>query len=404
MGTAFACTLFNDVIQYFRLKKSPLFACSLDAEKCFDSICHDALFYKLHDRMPPTHWLTLKRWYGGLKAAVKWKGTMSGLFDISRGTRQGSVLSPHLFNIFIDGLLEELKNSPEQVRIGPCQINSFAYADDITLMSTSIRGLQSLINTCTSYANKWRFRFGLKKTKCLVMAPARFIRNNTPSWTLNGQPIDVVDSLEVLGVHFGSSEAHANCRADKCRRAFHGLRALGLPYPGCDTHVKRYLLRSICQPVLLYGTETIALSPHSMRHLNTTFNNLVKRSLGLSKRSRSSNVLNAMSLPCVSDLIKHYSSSLLHRIFKISSPVRELCSVFLSMFMTNGFRCPGTLVDRLLNFNVSPVHCLFSKPRACFNSERNGIDDSLRYLLSSEFFLKPYADEHILAVLLTKSF
>lgn len=402
MGTAFACTLLNDVMQYFKMKKSPLYTCSLDAEKCFDSICHNALFFKLHDKIPAAHWLTLKRWYSGLKAAVKWRKTTSDLFVVSRGTRQGSVLSPHLFNIFIDGLLSELRNCPEQVRIGPCQMNSFAYADDITVMSTSVPGLQTLVNMCSAYADKWNFKFGLKKTKCMVTAPARFSRE--PTVTLKGQPIEVVDSLEVLGVQFGSSDAHVSNRAAKCRRAFHGLRSLGLPYPGCDTQVKRYLLRSICQPVLLYGAETIALPAQSLQFLKTSFNNLVKRSLGFNTRSRSSMILNAMNLPCVTDLIMHSTSALLHRIFNVPSPVRDLCSFFLSMFLIDGFRCPGTLIDRLLNFNVSPTRCVFIKPRFYSNRECDGIVDSLRFLISSEHFLKPYADEHIVAVLMTKSF
>ena len=70
-GTSLACTLYNDVKCYFEHAKSVLFTCSLDAEKCFDSIWHQALFYKLIDRIPNSHWLTLYRWYRGLKATVK---------------------------------------------------------------------------------------------------------------------------------------------------------------------------------------------------------------------------------------------------------------------------------------------------------------------------------------------
>ena len=56
-GTAFACTLFNDCKAYFEHSKSPLYTCSLDAEKCFDSICHYSLFYKLWGKIPNEHWL-----------------------------------------------------------------------------------------------------------------------------------------------------------------------------------------------------------------------------------------------------------------------------------------------------------------------------------------------------------
>ena len=47
-GTAHACTLYNDTVQYFKKKMSPLYAYRLDAEKCFDSLSHSELFRKLY--------------------------------------------------------------------------------------------------------------------------------------------------------------------------------------------------------------------------------------------------------------------------------------------------------------------------------------------------------------------
>ena len=78
------------------------------------------------------------------------------------------MLSPTLFNIFIDDLLLVLQLSESGVRIGSQQISSFAYADDITLLSTILPDLQHLINLCTDYAQTWRFDFGIKKIKMYV--------------------------------------------------------------------------------------------------------------------------------------------------------------------------------------------------------------------------------------------
>jgi hypothetical protein len=58
-GTSMACSLYNDIKSYFDFMKSPLYTCSLDAEKCFDSIWHSAMFYKLIDILPDFHWSTL---------------------------------------------------------------------------------------------------------------------------------------------------------------------------------------------------------------------------------------------------------------------------------------------------------------------------------------------------------
>ena len=92
-------------------------------------------------------------WYNKLNAVVKWNGSYSKLYGVTltRGTRQGNVLSPYLFNIFINQLLLDLNNCDADIRIGDTLYNSMAYADDITLFSTNVRDLQNLIDVCVAY-------------------------------------------------------------------------------------------------------------------------------------------------------------------------------------------------------------------------------------------------------------
>ena len=126
------------------------------------------------------------------------------------------------------------------------------------IFSPTVPGLPHLINMCADYADTWRFKFGIKKTKCLAMPPHRF--HDQPKWFLKDALIENVDALEILGVNFGPKASHVDRRAEKCRRSFHSLRSLGLPYPGCHALVKAHLWKTICQPVLLYGSECIAMT------------------------------------------------------------------------------------------------------------------------------------------------
>ena len=194
----------------------------------------------------------------------------------------------------------DLSNSEDKVSIGPCSVNSFAYADDITVMCTTVPGLQRLINICAQYACKWRFRFGVKKTKCMVMDQG--LLSEKPMWHMNDS---VIEYVEILGVHFDSKgEAHANVRSEKCRRAFHSLRDVGMAYPGSATEVKAYLWNTMCQPVLSYGLETINLKNNTIKRLEILQGNLLKQALGFSKTARSTNLMKILGVLSIEERIK----------------------------------------------------------------------------------------------------
>ena len=114
---------------------SNMFICSLDAEKCFDSIWHDGLFYKLIDIFDTVLWRFLYNWYSNLEAVIKWDGHFHRQysFKVTRGTRQGSIISPILYNIFLSDLMKQLNKSEFGLCISNELYSSFAYANDITL-------------------------------------------------------------------------------------------------------------------------------------------------------------------------------------------------------------------------------------------------------------------------------
>jgi hypothetical protein len=404
-GTSMACNLFTDIISYCQLKRSPLLVASLDAEKCFDSVCHTSLFAKLIDILPGNQWLFLNEWYKRLNAVIKYRGQFSKSFVITRGTRQGSVLSPYLFNIFIDELLEKLSMSNFGIHIGNKLYNSFAYADDITVMSSSVTGLQKLIDICTDYSKRWRFNFNKDKSKCMLIGKNPFIVE--PSLYMNGCMLENVNTLEILGNIYnqtGSSSDHINKRIAKCRQSFYSLAPAGILYPGASTDVQMYLYSHICQPTLTYGLDCLNLTQNDVSKLDSVQGKFIKQCLGLSKRSHNTQLLEALNVRKVSQIYEKSCISLYNRIGKVSTPARDLLLYSLSRYVLYGEVVPGTLLSTVISKGYSPVKCLFNVPEAVRPMQCDGHVDSLRYLLYHENFIKHYSEEHLLAHMLTVAF
>ena len=80
--------------------------CSIDLRKAFDKVNHCGLYIKLMKRfvprLPTALLEVIENWLSGCYAFVKWYDSSSFVFSICFGVRQASVLSPHLFAVYID--------------------------------------------------------------------------------------------------------------------------------------------------------------------------------------------------------------------------------------------------------------------------------------------------------------
>ena len=114
------CTMsVQEVISHYNSNKNKVFTVLLDASKAFDRVNYIKLFEKLLKReMCPLVMRLLLQTYLDQKLCVKWNDTSSEMFGVTNGVRQGGILSPLLFGVFIDELLCKLQNSGFGCRIG----------------------------------------------------------------------------------------------------------------------------------------------------------------------------------------------------------------------------------------------------------------------------------------------
>lgn len=118
-STIHATFMVKETINYYNKHGSPVYICSLDAEKAFDGCNWNVLFTKLYKKGIPSDIINvIKNLYIEGTSYVLYNGTSSHSFRLSQGVRQGSVLSPHLYNIYTENVLDEVNNLSLSTTIG----------------------------------------------------------------------------------------------------------------------------------------------------------------------------------------------------------------------------------------------------------------------------------------------
>ena len=190
----------KECIRYYTVHNTPMYVCFLNASKAFDCINHWKLFKILVDRKCPAYVIkVLVYWCQEQRLCVKWDGMASDTFSVCNGIKQGGILSPELFNIYVDVLSQQLN----KVMVGCCMngkvINHLYYADDIVLLSPSTHGMQKLLNECETYASKYGIRFNENKSVALNFKGHRFNANPSAKLYLNGSLMKTAVSYTYLG-------------------------------------------------------------------------------------------------------------------------------------------------------------------------------------------------------------
>jgi retron-type reverse transcriptase len=190
----------RNVIDHYVSNGSTVNVCSLDLSKAFDRMNHYVLFTKLIERKLPYKILhILEKWFTMSETCVRWGDHYSLFYKLLAGVRQGGILSPFLFAIFIDSVVNKIENAKVGCYLSSVCVSIFLYADDIVLIAPSVSGLQTLVNISESELMNIGMSINVNKTVCIRFG-SRFNVNCENIISASGFKFKWVDKCRYLGI------------------------------------------------------------------------------------------------------------------------------------------------------------------------------------------------------------
>ena len=195
-----------------------IYFCFIDYTKDFDCVDHNKLWKILKEMGLPDHLTCLLRnLYAGQEAIVRTgHGTIDWL-QIGKGLHQGCILSPCLFNLYAEYIMQNvgLDEAQSGIKIAGRNTNNLRYADDTTLMAES-EELKSLLMKVKEESEKVGLKLNIQKTKIMASGPII-------SWQIDGETMETVTDF-ILGV--SKIIADGDCSLEIKRHLLLGRKAM----------------------------------------------------------------------------------------------------------------------------------------------------------------------------------
>ena len=203
------------------------------------------------------------------RTRVKWDNAISEPVSLISGVKQGGVLSP----ILLDTVLAELEDSKLGCFINRMCFNSFMYADDLILISSSVSDLECMLKICERIFIKLDMPVNLNKSHCIRIGP-RF-NAKCSSICLSDTPINWVEEIDFLGIRLKSCKNFRCAWSGAKKKFFSSANAIvGKLGTKVANYVTLKLIYTNSIPALMYGTIATGLDRKDISELSRAYDSI----------------------------------------------------------------------------------------------------------------------------------
>jgi hypothetical protein len=347
-----------------REQQKPLYVAFFDLTKAFDSVNREALFKILNIYGCPNKFINILRLlHDDMEASVKNDNSFTEPFKIGTGVKQGCIIAPTLFSIYLaamlqqttdtlpeginityrmDGKLFNLSRLKARTKISQTSVIELQYADDSMICAQSEQELQRIVNVFVSAFTKMGLEVNIGKTKVMYQPPPHL---RMPSnIVINAEPLENVENFPYLGSHLSTSvnvESEIKHRIAVASASYGKMRKRIFENHDLTVKTKVTVFNAVVIPTLLYGCETWTLY---RRHINTLerFNQrCLRKMMGITWREKRTNlsVLQSARSTSIESLIMRHQLRWVGHVIRM--PDERIPKQLLYSQLTDGLRPTG---------------------------------------------------------------
>ena len=296
-STIMAVNTLKETILNYTNKGSKVYTAFIDLSKAFDKVDHYKLINKLSaSRVSPSIVNILKFLYKNQLVHTSYNNVDSNEWRLGNGVRQGAIISPVLFNFYINDILNYLSAMNIGCNLSYLRHNTQGYADDITIMAPSILGLQTLINTVVALIDSLSLTVNESKSVCMIFGQKQKV--TPPKFFINNKELLIVNKYKYLGIVL-SDDGRLKEDIRRCELSFlRQFYAIFRKFYFLDRNILIFLFRTYC--FSFYGCELwsdLTGSRGDFRAIATNYHSSIKKLMGVSRIHSNHNICEEAGLP-----------------------------------------------------------------------------------------------------------
>ena len=292
-----------------------LYIVFIDFRKAFDTVDRPMLWKILRIFGCPDHFVELvKQFHEGTIGRVIVGNRESDEIRVNHGTKQGCVLAPTLFTLFLttvllqlrqeihegvfihtraDGRLFNIARLKAKTKIRKELIMDLLFADDTALVAHEESHIQEMVDCFSRTAQKIGLQINIGKTEVMYQPAPDRLHPGEPSITINGEDLKVVATFKYLGSTVDINnrvDREISCRIQSASSSFGKLEKRLWSRNGIRLETKCKVYKAVVLPALLYSSETYTLYREHIRRLETIQQRHLRRIMKIKWSDHVSNI------------------------------------------------------------------------------------------------------------------